>query len=87
MMRLKAAKRILDVAQNSGLLFFRPQMPPLATVPTRQFNQSTLDNAHQYLIENKGKIKFEKNESGFIRTTFPDSVLTPGDTVAPLQAG
>lgn len=50
----------------------------------RQFNQATLENAHKYLIQNKGTIEFKKNESGFIRMTFPDSVFVPDERVPEL---
>lgn len=53
----------------------------------KQFNQTTLYNAQQYLIKNKDSITFHKNESGFIRMTFPDSVLAPDDRIHQLENG
>lgn len=51
----------------------------------RNFNQPTLHNVHKYLIENKGKIDFEKNESGFIRLNFPNWVLVSDNQIEPLD--
>lgn len=53
-------------------------------IPQRDFNKSTLENVRSYLEENKEKVRFERNESGFIRTTFPNEVLTPDINIAPL---
>jgi len=51
----------------------------------RNFNQQTLANVHRYLAENFEKIKFERNESGFIRTTFPDHLFHPDHRVGALK--
>ena len=67
-------------------MFFSPKdFRPF--VPLREFNQLTINNTYNYLVANKDKINFQKNESGFIRTTLPDSVLVPGETVNPLNPG
>ena len=69
----------------SGLTFFRS--PNLTKVIKRNFNQATLNNAYRYLVDNKEKITFAKNESGFIRMQFPKWVLEPDKTIAPLESG
>ena len=86
MMRLSSIRQVLAATKRSGPLFFDPRHPVLA-VSKRHFNQQTLENANKYLTENKHKIKFERNESGFIRTTFPDWVLVPDAKIAPLAKG
>lgn len=84
MMRLSGSKQIWK--KRNADLFFKPEISnPVSS--RRYFNQLTLDNTYRYLVTNKNKIKFQKNESGFIRTTLPDSVLVPGSTVNPLNPG
>jgi hypothetical protein len=39
------------------------------------FNRKTLQNAHDFLIDNKADVTWEINESGFFRTRFPEEVL------------
>ncbi|MDF1795794.1 MAG: hypothetical protein P1U63_04570 [Coxiellaceae bacterium] len=51
------------------------------------FNYGTMQNVLDYMTENKGKIIFESNPSGFIRTQLPDDALVPDSTVAPLAEG
>lgn len=61
--------------------------PKLVLQARRDFSEQTLRNACLYVNQNISKIKFEVNESGFIRTTLPDWVLAGDATVAPLASG
>ena len=45
------------------------------TVMVAAFNRKTLQNAHDFLMNNKDDITWEINESGFFRTRFPDEIL------------
>lgn len=70
---------------SSRLTFFKSVS--FGKVTKRDFNQATLNNAYQYLIDNREKITFAKNESGFIRMKFPEGILQPDINISPLKPG
>lgn len=78
MLSRAAIKHSLAASKRGALGFFQV---------TRDFNQATLRNVQKYLEENKEKVRFEKNESGFIRTAFPNDVFQPDGRVMPLAEG
>lgn len=45
------------------------------------FDKKTLSNVHNYLVSNKDLITWEINESGFVRTKFPNEVLNMDNPV------
>lgn len=83
MMALQEIRQGLAAARRLSAVSAAAQ----AKIITREFNQQTLDNTYKYLVDNQDSISFERNESGFIRTTLPDEVLQPDAAVAPLAAG
>lgn len=54
----------------------------IQTLVVSAFNKQTLQNAHDFLVNNKDNVIWEVNESGFVRTRFPMEILDfDGDVI------